>query len=55
MTPPKVNNFIVTDLNNSAMDAILNKEFKRLTVRMINKIKEDKNKHLNEFKENINS
>jgi hypothetical protein len=32
------------------MDGISNNEFKRTMLRMINKIKEDMDKHLNEFK-----
>jgi DNA anti-recombination protein RmuC len=52
-------------LKNSETDNISNKELKRITVRMINKIKEemymqmnafieDTNKHVNELKQNSN-
>jgi Txe/YoeB family toxin of Txe-Axe toxin-antitoxin module len=46
--------FTITDSSDSEMAEILHKEFKRMITRMINKIQEDMNKHLNEFKENNN-
>jgi gas vesicle protein len=42
------------DINESKMDAISDKEFKRMITRMINKIKGDTHKYLNEFQENTN-
>jgi hypothetical protein len=36
------------------VDEIPDKEFKRIILRMINKIKVDTDKHLNEFKGNTN-
>jgi hypothetical protein len=56
MAPPRVNNSTIKDLNDSEMDEISSNDFK-ITIRMINKIKEDiytlmkskkiKNKQLN--------
>jgi hypothetical protein len=45
----KVNNSIVTDIYDSEGDEISDKEFKRIIIRMINEIKEDRNECLNEF------
>jgi hypothetical protein len=53
MTSPKVSSTIM-DTNDSKVDDIPDKEFKRMIIRMINKTKEDINKCLNEFKQNIN-
>jgi hypothetical protein len=53
MTSPKVSCTIM-DTNDSKVDDIPDKEFKRMIIRMINKTKEDINKCLNEFKQNIN-
>jgi hypothetical protein len=41
ISPPKVNNSTIKDLNNSEMDEISNNEPKRTMIRMINKNKED--------------
>jgi hypothetical protein len=54
MTPSKVNNFTVTDFNDGEVDEISDKEFKRMIIRMIDAIKDDTNKYLDEFKENAN-
>jgi hypothetical protein len=42
-------------LNESEADEISNTELKGIMIKMINKIKEDMYRHLNEFKENTNS
>jgi hypothetical protein len=47
MSPPKVNNSTIKDLNNSEVDEIPNNELKGMKIRMINKIKEDMYQHLN--------
>jgi Txe/YoeB family toxin of Txe-Axe toxin-antitoxin module len=51
MTPSKVNNFTVTDFNDGEVDEISDKEFKRMITRIIKKIKEDVNKHMDKLKE----
>jgi hypothetical protein len=48
----KSQQFYIIDSNNSGKDKVSNKEFKRMAIRKINKIKDDKNKHLNKLKEN---
>jgi hypothetical protein len=53
MTPPKVINFTLTDFNDNEVNEIVDKKFRKMIIRAINKFKEDTNKHLNEFKENI--
>jgi arginine utilization protein RocB len=55
MATPKFNSFI-TNINDSEVDEISDKEFKTMTIRMTNKIKEDMdmNKCLNEFQESLN-
>jgi hypothetical protein len=53
MTPLRVNNSIINNCNDSEVDEISDKEFKRI-LRMINEITEDMNKYLNELKENSN-
>jgi uncharacterized Fe-S cluster-containing protein len=52
MTPQKVNNPTIKDLNYSEVGKISNIEFKKND--MIKEIEQDMYKHLNEFKENIN-
>jgi hypothetical protein len=47
MSPPKVNNSTIKDLNSSEVDEIPNNELKGMKIRMINKIKEDMYQHLN--------
>jgi hypothetical protein len=54
MSPSKVNDSIKKDLKNSEVDEISNSEFKKVVVRMINKIKQHIYMHLNEFKEATN-
>jgi hypothetical protein len=54
MSPSKVNDSIKKDLKNSEVDEISNSEFKKVVVRMINKIKQHIYMHLNEFKEGTN-
>jgi hypothetical protein len=36
MTPPKVNNYAITDTKDSEVDEILEEKFKRTAMRMIN-------------------
>jgi hypothetical protein len=50
-TPPKVNNFTIMNSNDSEVNEVSDKEFNRRLLRMINKIKENRNKRLNEFQE----
>jgi hypothetical protein len=40
------------DSNDNEVDEIPDKDFKTMIRRMIDEIKEDTNKHLNEFKDN---
>jgi hypothetical protein len=47
MSPPKVNNSTIKELNNSEEDEIANNEFKRTMIRMINEIKKDMYKQTN--------
>jgi hypothetical protein len=47
VSPPKVNNSQITDCNDSGVNEVLDKEFKIMIVRMINKIKEVTNIYLN--------
>jgi hypothetical protein len=47
MTPPRVQNSILTDFNDGETYGILDEEFKRKMTRMFSKFKEDTNKHLN--------
>jgi hypothetical protein len=60
MSPPKVNNSTIKDLNNSELYEISNNELRRTLTRTVNKIKEpesfkkDTNKQLNGFKKNSN-
>jgi hypothetical protein len=42
MSPPKFNNFTIMDSNDSEMDKIPNINFKRMIIRKINEIKENK-------------
>jgi hypothetical protein len=51
ITPPKVNPTII-DTKENEVNEILDKEFKRMIIRMINKFKDDMEKHLSEFKYN---
>jgi hypothetical protein len=50
-TPLKLSNSTIMDFNNSEVNKISDKEFKRMIIKMINEIKEDMNKWLNEFQE----
>jgi hypothetical protein len=47
MSPPKVNNSTIKELNNSEEDEIANNELKRTMIRMINEIKKDMYKQTN--------
>jgi hypothetical protein len=54
MSPPKVNDSMIMDLNNKETDKMENNELKRTMIKIISEIKEELFKHLNEFKKDTN-
>jgi hypothetical protein len=54
MIPAKVNNSTIMNTNDNEVEEIWNKEFKGVFITMINEMKEDMDKCLNEFQEKTN-
>jgi uncharacterized Fe-S cluster-containing protein len=54
MSPTKINNSTMKDLNDNQENEISNNELKTAIIRMGNKIEEDMYMHLNIFKEDTN-
>jgi hypothetical protein len=52
MTSPSVKNATITDSNDNEVYEISDTEFKIMIIRIMIEIKEDTNKHINEFQEN---
>jgi hypothetical protein len=53
MTPPKVHNCSITKSKDTDMVEMLDKEFKKLILKMMNDHKEDSNKQMNEIKKSL--